>query len=198
MTNGPDLWAAVLAPVREAFGSGVIAGGAVRDFLLGVEPKDIDIFVNVPTVQMLGQRATALAAVGFDLELMDHTEYQDAPDWVNAVTGVLDGHWGDHAVQIIARPSFDFSGAQLVGNFDFSITKCWFDGETHDTPEAKADRDAGTVSLTRWNSDAHVEISRQRFARFNARNGGSYTLIDGRTGQPHEPSPIPQEEEVAF
>lgn len=37
MMNGPELWDAVRAPIREAFGAdAVIAGGAVRDRLLGV------------------------------------------------------------------------------------------------------------------------------------------------------------------
>lgn len=198
MENGPDIWTAILAPVREAMGSGVIAGGAVRDHFLGCDPKDIDIFVNVPTADRLETLAVPLAAIGFDLELMDHTEYEDAPDWVNAVAGVLDGHWGDHAVQIIARPCSGFGGEQLVGNFDFGITQCWFDGELHDTPKAKADRDSRTVTLTRWNSPEHVAVSFDRFRRFNKRHGGAFTLIDGRTGEPAIAPPIPQEEEVLF
>lgn len=37
--NGPELWQEIIEKLPGA----VIAGGAVRDYLLGVEPKDIDL-----------------------------------------------------------------------------------------------------------------------------------------------------------
>lgn len=178
--NGPALWSDLLAKVSAKIGTpAVIAGGAVRDFLLGQDAKDIDIFVNVKTLREVEALGAALADSGFDLEVMDHTEYEDAPDWVNAVTGVLDGSYGGHPVQIIARPSARFSGDTLVEAFDFAITQCWFDGEIHDTPAAAADREAKTVTLTRWNSPAHVLVSYLRFERFRKRCP-SFRLVDAR------------------
>lgn len=45
MKNGPDLWEAVLAHVRETHPEAIVAGGCVRDFILGKPAKDIDIMV---------------------------------------------------------------------------------------------------------------------------------------------------------
>lgn len=45
--NGPDYWSSLLENVDEIFGTtSFIGGGAVRDHLLGVLPKDIDIFIH--------------------------------------------------------------------------------------------------------------------------------------------------------
>lgn len=177
----------MLESVRTEFPTAVIAGGAVRDHFLGVSAKDIDILVDAESADELEQAALRLD--GFDVDLLDGTEYEEAPDWVRAVRGVLDGTFEyaaflhDIHVQIIARPDKNFSGETLVANFDFALTKCWFDGETvHCSPEAQADRTAKTVTLTRWNSPEHVEISYQRFRRFNERMGGGWTFVDPRTG----------------
>ena len=43
MQNGPELWNAILDQMPPG---AVIAGGAVRDFILGVQPKDIDVFMG--------------------------------------------------------------------------------------------------------------------------------------------------------
>ena len=43
MANGPDLWRAILAKMPPG---SIVAGGAVRDYLLGYEPKDIDVFMS--------------------------------------------------------------------------------------------------------------------------------------------------------
>jgi len=44
-TNGPDLWDAILLKLGP---DAYIAGGAVRDYILGTEPKDIDVFLYKP------------------------------------------------------------------------------------------------------------------------------------------------------
>src|SRR5688572_21236605 len=47
MKNGPELWDKILYAVREVYepNYACIAGGAVRDYLLGKPSKDIDVFV---------------------------------------------------------------------------------------------------------------------------------------------------------
>lgn len=45
--NGPAFWNKLLQDVQTTWRmGGVVAGGAVRDWMLGIEPKDIDIFVG--------------------------------------------------------------------------------------------------------------------------------------------------------
>lgn len=47
MRNGPALWDRLLGVIRPVFGpDAVIAGGAVRDYHLGLPIKDLDVFVN--------------------------------------------------------------------------------------------------------------------------------------------------------
>lgn len=48
MQNGPALWLKILS----RFPSGaIVAGGAVRDYLLGAEPKDIDVLYPCRVLQ---------------------------------------------------------------------------------------------------------------------------------------------------
>lgn len=185
MKNGPELWDAILRGLNDA--SAVIAGGCVRDYLLGREPKDIDVFVNVACKDQLRVLGRALPAT-FSVSLMrELTEYEVAPDWVGEVSGVLDGSFcpeGSHdifddytQVQIIGRPSADFGGAQLVSRFDFGITRSWYDGELHDTPEAAQDRANRTVTLMRWDTDDHVRSSLKRFERWRDRYSEPFRLV---------------------
>jgi len=52
--NGPGLWTAILDDVKDYLSTyygeadAIIAGGAVRDFLLDEAPKDIDVFISQP------------------------------------------------------------------------------------------------------------------------------------------------------
>ena len=179
--NGPALWETIINPIAAAYGCpAIIAGGAVRDHLLGVDAKDIDVFVDVASIHDLEAEIAALAEAGFDLEPMDHTEYEDAPDWVDAVRGVLDGNFRGYPLQIIARPSACFTGSRLVEKFDLAITQCWFDGEVHDTAAAAKDRAERTATVTRWNSPAHVAVTYARFERFNQRQQSPFRLVDNR------------------
>jgi hypothetical protein len=179
LKNGPELWLAILAPIRAVFGDdAVIAGGAVRDYLLGFDPKDIDVFVNVRSIEELLEGADKLDN-RFTLAPLDEelTEYEQNPDWVNEVSGVLDGGflsgigvWDHFDLQVIGRPSSTFSGATLVSRFDIGITRCWFDGEIHDTPYAGVDREGKTLSLLRHDTPEHIEASRGRATRFIRRH----------------------------
>lgn len=167
MNNGPSLWAEILAQVRPVYGdTAVIAGGCVRDYLLGREPKDIDVFVNASTAR--------LAVRSFDLPrrfmvsaLAKASEYEDeSNDFGAEVAGVLDGTYTDtegreHAIQIIARPHPDFSGPQLVAQLDLDICRSWYDGATlHETPEARQARYDGTIRAIRPNNRTADRISR--------------------------------------
>jgi hypothetical protein len=44
--NGPAFWNKLLADISTTYRTqGIVAGGAVRDWMLGIEPNDIDIFL---------------------------------------------------------------------------------------------------------------------------------------------------------
>lgn len=196
--NGPELWAMVLGPAREAFGSGVVAGGCVRDYLLGCPPKDIDVFVAVRDREHLVEGAKRLgkAFAVAPMTVEEASEYE-AGVWVSDVRGVLDGDFSPYPdarpdefekifttyrVQIIGHEGEELSGEKLVETFDFGITRCWWDGELHDTPEAKRDRDERTVTLLFAENEERAQRSATRFDRFVRNHTPPFTFVRALDG----------------
>lgn len=181
MKNGPELWTEILTACRKVYGDdAVIAGGCIRDYFLGFEPKDIDIFVN----------RKELVAHG-EFEKRDETDYQKNPEFCPEVSGVLEAQWGDFVIQIIGRPMDDFSGAKLVEKFDIGITRCWFDGEKiHDTDWAAHDRSFETLTLLRAETPEAYNSSKNRIdrqlKRLNADGVYRFTWRDARVRAPAE------------
>lgn len=162
LKNGPELWGKVLASLPAG---AIVAGGAVRDHLLGVEPKDIDVFLPVDAWPSNG--FSGFQTLGADKD----AEYEAMPTIAVVVRGERLGYQVD-VVGIYAERT---TPADIVGTFDFGIARSWFDGERiHDTPEAAQDRAARTV--TRLLHD-RPERGEARFARFNARMGGAFTYV---------------------
>lgn len=65
MKNGPELWDLLHSQVRPIFGDdAVVAGGAIRDYTLGLAPKDIDIFVNCDSEVQLRRSIDRLNHLG--------------------------------------------------------------------------------------------------------------------------------------
>lgn len=162
--NGPKLWAEVLSHFPPG---AVVAGGCIRDYLLREPAKDIDVFMNCtdwPQGCFPG-----FAPLGEDR----NEEYAAMPTIAVVARGVIGGRQIDAVGVILEGDALD--GAELMNTFDFAISRCWFDGEIHDTPEAAKDRADGTVTLLLGD---RIERSRRRFERFNARNGGGFTLIE--------------------
>jgi hypothetical protein len=175
MQNGPQLWDTILAALKPTFPSAVIAGGAVRDYLLGVEPKDIDVFVNANLTKL------SVRIEDFDFVRMEpNIEYEHwTEDQKHPVAGVLDGHYlpTNIPVQLIGRPHEGFSAKSLVNDFDIGITQCWYDGDgVCETSACAADHENMTLTILRNGSVRALERSKERAARFNAREGNSYTV----------------------
>jgi hypothetical protein len=159
--NGPQLWDAILAGMPEG---SVIAGGAVRDFLLGFEPKDIDVFMGLH----IDERDPRYGLYRIDNTHERFEEYTAVSNIMCVSSGVLFG------VKVDAVLIEDFEGGEkLIRDFDFGITRCWYDGQVHDTPEAKRDRENRTITLL---SDEREQRSLARFERLNARWGGGWRL----------------------
>lgn len=160
--NGPELWAIIL----ESMPSGaIVAGGAVRDYLLGVEPKDVDVFC--PSEALGGFNFTGFEPLGDDRR----EEYDALPliDLVQRtrVNGVQ--------VDLVGVHMPDWSPRALVETFDFGITRSWFDSDgLHDTAEAGFDRSTKTVTRLVHDRPERAEV---RFARFNERMGGGFQYV---------------------
>jgi len=176
MANGPLLWSAILAQMPAG---SVVAGGAVRDYLLGYEPKDIDVFAPLPRISEGADALTECDLIDLsgdprhgllriDCTHERYEEYAAFTDKVCVSSGQLLG-WRVDAVDV---DPFD-GPAEIVAKFDFGITRCWFDGEQiHDTPEARNDRDDRCITLLVTDRVARAQA---RFDRLNERWGGGWT-----------------------
>lgn len=187
--NGPELWDKILAQMPEG---SIIAGGAVRDFFLGVEPKDIDVFapmtplVEVPLIESVDPSA-------FDFTLLEpcigprrglyriDNRYERLEEYqaLDGIACISCGEAFGVKVDLIEMVSTELDGHELIKTFDFGITRCFYDGRLcWDTPEALFDRDNKTVTM--FLSDRR-ERALKRFDRFNSRMGGQYHLVELET-----------------
>lgn len=113
--NGPRLWTNILNQIP---GDRVIAGGCVRDWMLGVPEKDIDVFYNnVP-----GEGDFVLRN-GWRLA-EDQVQQDENHEYVgiNGIRGIVDAIYQDHRVQLI-RLNDDINLGRYITNFDISICK---------------------------------------------------------------------------
>lgn len=166
LANGPELWAAILSRMPSG---AIVAGGAVRDFLLGVQPKDIDVFCPTEALGLFD-------FTGFEPLGEDRREEYEALSFIDLVQRTR-----MHGVQVdlVGVYMQGWSPSALVETFDFGITRSWFDGEAiHDTAEAGYDRSSNVVTLL---IPGRPERAAARFARFNEAHGGRFTFVDDAT-----------------
>lgn len=178
LKNGPELWDAIL---KEMNPGAVIAGGAVRDYLLDVEPKDIDVFMGNPVVPPVSSDPNDLSFLEYRdprnqlFRIDDRYERMEEYAAVSNITVVSSGTMFGYKVDAIEIEDFD--PATLLDGFDFSINRSmYFDQAIIDTEEARNDRERGTVTLKLGD---RMERSEKRFSRFNERMGGRYRFIRG-------------------
>jgi hypothetical protein len=181
--NGPALWDALIEAV--GMPGTVVAGGCLRDFLLGLEPKDIDIFVPLKSEYEVLALCWRLNEAGmFDLRMLNpqaartsgaEEDYDEA--FGKQLWGVLDGEGLGVPVNIIARCSHEGGIDALVESFDFDVVQFWYSGAgaTGAGSAAYAAIFERTATITHDNT---LDLSRRRFERFDKRNPGVLRLVD--------------------
>lgn len=180
--NGTNLWALLLGMINMP--GAIVAGGCIRDYVLDVAPKDIDIFVPCSSLQQwldykygLVSRTNYNGQTAFFTDIGEGQEY-DKTDFdrdKNPLYGVLesDGTIYGHKINIIARTKHADNN-ELVSNFDFGILKGWFDGKQFKlTDDFMRDLNNRRATLMH---NKHIEQSLLRFMRFNTRNPGLLSL----------------------
>ena len=184
--NGPTLWKQLIAITENVLKApAIVAGGAVRDYKLGLEPKDIDIFVPVKieldlefAIPEFKKHDLELSVFMPDTEIKDgyFLDQEEVDDGLfqAEVKGVLDGTFGPLKVQIIARPCDPFTGETVVSKFDLSICQAWYDGDVHYSNACTESFQTKEVKLLRRDTRARMKRSRERFDRFNKRAGGEF------------------------
>ena len=194
--NGPELWNQLLGVVGERITpTCVIAGGAPRDFILGIEPKDIDVFVNVDRTHL--EAWTDMVFDDFDMGLMTPAEvgsYTTDMDWDQDVMAALDGAWypakndekvGADAwqftkkVQIIAHPLGDFLSLDeyadaIMKRMDIGLCQAvWKGGTTwgdiQTSPAFIDDKANKRITIIRQQSAVGIRASVSRVERFMTR-----------------------------
>ena len=192
--NGPELWNQLLGVVGERITpTCVIAGGAPRDFILGIEPKDIDVFVNVDRTHL--EAWCDVIHDDFELGLMspsDAGNYATDMDWDQDVMAALDGTWhpdmtegGNYSaresrtIQIIAHPLGDFLSLDeyadaIMKRMDIGLCQAvWKGGTTwgdiQTSPAFIDDKANKRITIIRQQSEAGIFASARRVQRFMTR-----------------------------
>lgn len=176
MINGPNLWSAILAQMPPG---SVIAGGAIRDWYLDVEPKDIDVFTGSPPPlseqpgpdeDFILYREPRSGLYRID----NYYERQEEYRAMGNIELVSSGKMLGYRVDLVQMTDFT-NGPALVEGFDFAINQQWFDGDlVYRTVASINDLANHTVTLLR---NDRLERSLKRFERFNTRMGGGWKLI---------------------
>lgn len=183
LKNGPKVWDALLSIVG-AYWLPVVAGGALRDHILGVDPKDIDIVVPAlfeDDFTSIIESLNSATCEGTIIYPSDATGSEYEASAPLDLVGVWEGEIIGYPVNIIGRKSLRDGPLRLVETFDFDVLKLWYaNGDIEATPAATRDLHQRRATLAH---DRTYDQSLRRFARFNERNPGKLTLRDpfGRT-----------------
>jgi hypothetical protein len=167
--NTPELWDKMLEGVRDIYEPEYvcIAGGAIRDYLLKKEPKDIDIFIKLPDAEYTGEflldNANSLA---LRKPHIVQNEYDQAK-----LEAVIRGTLSEYTVDLCFMDK-GITGEEIVGKFDFGICQHWYDGEIHSTKAGEY----GIKTLEWFPLKKIDKVMRNHFNRVNKRHGNIYTL----------------------
>lgn len=163
-----------LFAVQAALPRAILAGGYLRDCLLGREPKDIDIFVpHEPGVEDGRFECIRADGTGFvATPMMGAAEYMERTE----VSGIWDVRGFDLPVQIVMlEPGLDpVERAEL---HDFGICQVWHDGaELHTTDSFEMDKAMQTFTLCHCEDEREYKRSMRRWERLRVKYP-SFTLV---------------------
>jgi hypothetical protein len=174
--NDKPLWDKLLSAVKEIYEPEYVcvAGGAIRDYLIGKDPKDIDIFVKLPegnfkvadmleNAQCLGWKHVAQAGFG----AYNENKHQRLVFKAKVFGRDID------LIFVVPQKT----GREIVDTFDFTICQHWYDGEVNSLPEAKY-----AIQKKLWTPVKGLKLDnilREHYNRVNKRHGGIYKLDEG-------------------
>jgi len=165
MKNGPELWDKILSHFPE---DTILAGGAVRDFFLGVEPKDFDLF-------------SPYSSYKADIEGMNHIDFDDG-EGTHAEEYEAMGEIGIVMKGEIEGVNVDYIGMHLddpvamIESFDTDINQVFFARGGRLYKKAGFIKALETKIVTVQRGD-RLERTQERFDRFNLKMHGQFTLV---------------------
>ena len=134
INNGPDLWDEIRGHFPQ---DAIIAGGAVRDYMLQHEHRDIDVFLPYQNFIDLPEE--------FVHDIPDIPREDEYPA-DSAPFAVLNYRYKDHKVQLIYTEK---SPREHIDTFDIGLCQMWYDGEIHMTKAAELDWRENTLTIIR-------------------------------------------------
>jgi hypothetical protein len=148
----------------------IIAGGAPRDWYLGLQAKDLDVYLYVPQNSLLRHFKTQLAAIGItNIEQsalsVDDDRYISNP----LVRWVFNYEESGEKVQLIVMKESTYTS--VVQHFPLSICKVWYKGGKI-IPYSRqftetTDRKSIVKTGTEYSSDGwYIDKIRDKFPEF--------------------------------
>lgn len=172
MNNGPELWDKILSHFPEG---SIIAGGAIRDYILGVEPKDFDVFGSYSTYN---QEVEGMEHLTQNTNDEHAEEYNAMREIAIVMKGEIEGVKVDYIGHHLEDP------VQVIEAFDTGINQVFYaspqegglfpGGMLYKKKAFVEDMTNNTVTVLRGD---RIERTKARFERFNAKMNGEYTLV---------------------
>lgn len=120
-------------------GSVVVGGGAVRDWIMGREPKDVDVFVL--GVDFADDRDEIMRRLD-DLPIVEPWAFHKSEPYLCGTV-----RWGGVDVQVMASPHETV--AALLDSFDWNVALFAYDGEVHARTDVADIKPGGWLRLQR-------------------------------------------------
>lgn len=170
----PPHWITVLDQIQKAEPGAIIAGGALRDFDMGIPSKDLDIFVpyevNMKAVKAEVANLYSLWDDGQEYFFQDHAPFQ-------VFKAMPDEFQGLPKLEII-RCVEGINPHDRWPEFDFGACQISFDGhQMRATAQYLKDTDAHEFTLTRADTVEALHRSIKRVRRWQAREYADWSLV---------------------
>ena len=157
----------------------VIAGGAVRDLLMGCCPRDYDVFVDISAVEdedeqqdfidsflydfcvdMSGNYFYNLNNIGWPYSILPTDTGKTPSEYMNMENTFQVYQWGMYQFIFMKNPMIQENPGQwILDRFDYSLVKCFIDPSTHKvyaSDEFMRDREAKHIEVKDMNTYARV------------------------------------------
>lgn len=193
--TGPAVWGALLNQLRDHGNTLymgqmplIVAGGAVRDYMLSLPNKDIDVITAFDSISDFEEFVKGLPAnFSGDIHEYDEDYTNDDP----LVNGVWSGTWVHndvtHSVDIISRPIAAKGGEALVKQFDLGLCQVWWDpSESPAVQWTQAHMEDVMEDRCTLMHGRHPEDSYHRFTRWKERTGSAHTWHDPNNFKPQQ------------
>jgi len=176
VTTIPDRWKRILGAVQSATPEALLAGGALRDRVMGREPKDLDIFVPYNSVQpeVVEKMDAALAKLGYrylEPPEVEEGASSELPD--DAVMKEEYHYTSEHPDDLpinMIEVGKDWTPKKRLYHFDFGLCQIGYDGDRPIVTDAfQHDKDFECFTLLHAPTWRIFYQSLKRYRRFLAK-----------------------------